>query len=143
MRHMPTLTELMTAFPIHVEEDTALPAAADLMKEHYCHHLPVMLAHEVVGLLTKSDLELARQPGHSLDDSDLTAGDLCQRDIPQVDLHIRLDVVLDMMSERDLDAVLVMRQGRLAGIFTAQDACSGFSKWLKKEYLPSDDPGVA
>lgn len=144
MRHMPTISELMTAFPMHVEEATPLAVADALMKEHRCHHLPVMLDHEVVGLLTHSDIELARQPGHAIDKSvDLTAGDLCHRDIPQVDLHIRLDVVLDMMIAEDYDALLIIRQDRLAGLLTAQDVCRGFSKWLKKEYLPTDDPGAA
>ncbi len=144
MRHMPTVTEMMTAFPLHVEEAVSLDDALHLMNEHRCHHLPVMNNHDVVGLLTLADIELARQPGHSARDiAELTVGDMCQRSVPEVDLHVRLDVVLDMMADDDLDAVLIMRHERLAGILTAQDACRGFAHWLKKEYLPDDDPSVA
>lgn len=144
MRHMPTVLELMKAFPVHVEEQTSLAEAATLMLENHCHHLPVMVEHEVVGLLTHADIELARQPGHAVEESsELAAGDLCHRDIPQIDLHTRLDVVLDMMTEGDHDALLIVRHERLAGLLTAQDACRGFSRWLKKEYLPTDDPGAA
>ncbi len=144
MRHMPTLTELMTAFPVHVDEETSLADASRQMEKHHCHHLPVMNHHEVVGLLSRTDLELARQPGHALSDvSELTAGDMCQRDLMRFDLHTRADVVLDRMLDDDLDAVLIMKRDRLAGIFTSQDAVRGFSRWLKKEYLPDDDPEIA
>ncbi|MCA6062025.1 CBS domain-containing protein [Thalassolituus marinus] len=144
MRHMPTLAEVMTAFPVHVDESLPLPQAAEVMAEHNCHHLPVMNGHEVVGLLTTEDLRLAQQPGHSVTElGELSAGDMCRRQLKQVDLHTRLDVVLLGMAEQGISAVLVMRQDKLAGILTSQDACRGFAHWLQKEYLPADDPGVA
>ena len=144
MRHMPTITELMTAFPAHVEETTTLADAAHVMEEHGCHHLPVMNHHEVTGLLSRADIELARRPGHPASElSELTALDMCRREIPAIDLHVRLDVVLDQMTREDFDAVLIMKRDRLAGIFTLEDAAEGFSAWLKKTYLPDDDPGCA
>ena len=144
MRHMPTVSEIMTAFPVHVDENTSLAEAADLMKEHDCHHLPVMAGHKVIGLLSSEDIKLACQPGHTAAEiTELIAGDMCQQQIKQVDLHTRLDVVLDGMAEQNVNAVLVLKQDRLAGILTSQDACRGFSKWLKKEYLPDDDPSIA
>ena len=68
---------------------------------------------------------------------------MCRRNVPVVDLHTRLDVVLDQMVSDDINAVLVMKKDRLAGIFTLHDAAEGFSKWLKKTYLPDDDPELA
>ena len=95
MRHMPLLSDVMTAFPLHVDEDLPLNQAAALMDEHHCHHLPVLNGHVVSGLLTSEDIKLALQPGHSARElTELTAGDLCRRQVPQVDLHTRLDVVL-------------------------------------------------
>jgi CBS domain-containing protein len=144
MRHMPTITELMTAFPAHVDENTSLAEAARVMEAHHCHHVPVMNHHEVTGLLAWADIELARSPGHPASDiSELTALDMCRREIPAIDLHTRLDVVLDQMVDDDFDAVLIMKGDRLAGIFTLEDAARGFSAWLKKTYLPTDDPGCA
>ena len=144
MRHMPTLTELMTAFPAHIDESASLEAASQQMDEHDCHHLPVMNHHDVVGLLSRSDIERACQPGHSVSDvRELKAGDMCDRELIRFDLHVRIDVVLDQMVDEGLEAVLIMKQERLAGIFTLHDAAEGFSKWLKKEYLPDDDPEIA
>ncbi|MAK91832.1 MAG: CBS domain-containing protein [Oceanospirillaceae bacterium] len=145
MRHMPVLAEVMTAFPVHVDEQMPLVKAAEVMREHGCHHLPVMDdANQVVGLLTTEELRLAETPGHSIEDAgELTAGDLCRRQLKQVDLHTRLDVVLMGMADQGINAVLVLKQDKLAGILTSQDACRAFALWLQKEYLPDDDPGVA
>lgn len=144
MRHMPTLTEVMTPFPQLVEETTSINAAIQLMAEKACNHLPVVLEHEVVGLLSTSDIKLAQMPGHrSTEFTELTVGDICRRSIYVVDLHVRLDEVLDQMAADTWDAAVVLKEGRLAGIFTSHDACRIFSRWLQKEYLPDEDPGVA
>ncbi len=144
MRHMPTLTEVMTPFPQLVEETTAVNDAIELMKEKNFNHLPVVMRHEVVGLLSTADIKLAQMPGHKHTEfTKLTVGDICRRRIYVVDLHTRLDEVLDCMSMHTWDAAIVLREGRLAGIFTSHDACKAFSTWLQKEYLPEDDPSVA
>ena len=66
MRHMPVLAEVMTAFPVHVDEQMPLVKAAEVMREHGCHHLPVMDdANQVVGLLTTEELRLAETPGRT------------------------------------------------------------------------------
>lgn len=144
MKHMPTLTEVMTAFPVHVNEETSLGQAAELMKQQQCHYLPVMSGHQTVGILGFEDIKLAQSPGHGLNESDgLTAGDLCQRRFAQVDLHTRLDVVLHAMADDGRDAVVVLKQERLAGILTSQDVCRYFAAWMHKEFFAEDDPGVA
>lgn len=144
MRHMPILTEVMTPFPQLVDESTSINDAIDLMAEKAFNHLPVVLEHEVVGLLSTADIKLAQMPGHRTTEfTKLTVGDICRRQIYLVDLHVRLDEVLDQMASEAWDAAIVLREGRLAGIFTSHDACRAFSHWLQKEYLPDDDPGVA
>jgi CBS domain-containing protein len=144
MRHMPTLTEVMTPFPLLVDEDTEINEAIRLMEEKQYNHLPVVVNHEVVGLLSTGDVKLAQMPGHrETEFTELTVGDICRRRIYLVDLHTRLDEVLDCMANEAWDAAVVLREGRLAGIFTCHDACRAFSAWLQKEYLPDDDPGVA
>ncbi len=144
MRHMPILTEVMTPFPQLVDESTLITDAMSLMAEKDYHHLPVMADHEVIGLLSTADIKLAQMPGHRKTEfTELTVGDICRRRIYLVDLHTRLDEVLDNMVAKSWDAAVVLKEGRLAGIFTSHDACRAFSNWLKKEYLPSNDPGVA
>jgi CBS domain-containing protein len=144
MRHMPTLTEVMTPFPHLVDESTTINDAIQLMAEKQFNHLPVVVNHEVVGLLSSADIKLAQMPGHrETEFTELTVGDICRRRIYLVDLHVRLDQVLDEIAAEAWDAAVVLREGRLAGIFTSHDACRAFSHWLQKEYLPDEDPGVA
>jgi CBS domain-containing protein len=144
MRHMPTLTEVMTPFPQLVDESTAISEAIHIMAEREFNHLPVVVDHQVVGLLSNADIKLAQMPGHRTTEfTELTVGDICRRRIYLVDLHLRLDEVLDQMATESWDAAIVLREGRLAGIFTSHDACRMFSRWLQKEYLPDDDPEVA
>lgn len=144
MRHMPTLTEVMTPFPYLVDELTTIDDAIKIMAEQHFNHLPVVVKHEVVGLLSTSDIKLAQMPGHRATEfTELTVGDICRRRIYLVDLHVRLDQVLDEIVLETWDAAIVLREGRLAGIFTSHDACRAFSQWLQKEYLPDDNPGAA
>lgn len=144
MRHMPTLTEVMTPFPQLVDETTAINEAIELMNDKGYNHLPVVTNHEVVGLLSTSDIKLAQMPGHRTTEfTELTVGDICRRRIYLVDLHTRLDEVLDCMTQEAWDAAVILKEGRLAGIFTCHDACRAFSIWLQKEYLPENDPSVA
>jgi CBS domain-containing protein len=144
MRHMPTLTEVMTPFPLLVDETTSINHAMILMAEKKCNHLPVVVKHEVVGLLSTGDIKLAQIPGHrETEFTELTVGDICRRRIYLVDLHTRLDQVLDSMAAEAWDAAIVLKEGRLAGIFTSDDACRAFSAFLRKEFLPDDNPGVA
>ena len=144
MRHMPTLTEVMTPFPHLIKESTSINDAIHLMAEKQFHHLPVVVDHEVVGLLSTTDIKLAQMPGHRTTEfTELSVGDICRRRIYLVDLHVRLDEVLENMAADSWEAAIVLREGRLAGIFTSQDACRVFFQWLRKEYLPSDDPGAA
>ena len=144
MRHMPTLAEVMTPFPQLVDESTSITDAIKLMNDKQYNHLPVVVKHEVVGLLSTADIKLAQTPGHKTTEfTELTVGDICRRSIYIVDLHTRLDEVLDNMTAKTWDAAVVLREGRLAGIFTCHDACRAFSVWLQKEYLPSNDPTVA
>lgn len=144
MRHMPTLVEVMTPFPYLVEESTTIYAAIELMKEKNCNHLPVVDKTEVVGLLSSTDIKLAQTPGHKETEfTKLTVGDICRRRVYLVDLHTRLDEVLGYMADHKLDAAVVLKSEKLAGIFTTYDACRHYSTFLQKKYLPGNDPSAA
>ena len=115
-----------------------------MMEEKQLHHIPVVEQHEVVGLLTGADIKLAQMPGHPTTEfTELSVGDICRRKVFLVDLHTRLDLVLDEMNGDHWESAVVLKNGHLAGVFTLHDACRAFSIWLKKEYLPSDNPGIA
>ncbi len=47
------------------------------------------------------------------------------------------------MAENRLDAALVVKKGRLAGIFTLTDACRCFAEHLRRRFPPDSDDEAA
>lgn len=143
MRHMPQMVAVMTPFPHHVDAGTPLGAALQMMAEHDIHHLPVLEHGDVIGIISERDLERAHPPGHPLRaETDLLVGDLCQRRPLFVDVADPLDRVLDAMTEKRLGSVLVLKEGELAGVFTASDACQLLAELLRDQFHPAP-PGTS
>jgi acetoin utilization protein AcuB len=141
MQHLPTLKSLMTPFPYAIDVDASLAQAHEMMTEHAIRHLPVTQEGQLVGVVTDRDIPLHTR-------SQLTQDDLRVRDVyvsePYVvDLNERLDTVLLQMATRHIGSALVVRRGRLAGIFTAIDACRGFGLYLCAHLPPTPDDEAA
>jgi len=108
------------------------------MSEHDIRHLPVMEADALVGIVTDRDIGLVESVvGQSGDVTSLVVRDVGIRDAYVVDLTAPLDRVLTEMAERHIDSALVVKNGRLAGIFTATDACERFGEFLRWVYAPA------
>lgn len=117
---LPHLKTAMTPFPYSIDVDATLAMARHMMTEHAFHHLPVTAGATIVGMLSSNTLERA-----------VTANDATTttvRDHYDSNAHIvsndePLHRVLAEMSKRVVDATIVTRHGRLAGVFTTVDAC--------------------
>jgi acetoin utilization protein AcuB len=138
---MPAIASVMTPFPWYVESDAPLARARELMAEHEIRHLPVKRGGALAGIVSAREIELV-ESGAADRRSELTVGDACASDAFVVELSARLDRVLLEMAERHLDAALVVRGGKLAGIFTVTDACRGFGEFLEATF-PDPEGGDA
>ncbi|MFT5593089.1 MAG: putative transcriptional regulator [Oceanicoccus sp.] len=144
MKRMPRIKDVMSAFPFSIADSASMNQARAMMKEHRVGHLPVKQADGTLSVLSKRELEKMALPGHSHTDFDeLIVADLCPENVYTVDLYTSLIEVLDYMSDAHADCVLVTRQGKLAGVFTASDACNSFSQALKDEFFPGGGDSVA
>jgi len=144
MKRMPRVKDVMTAFPFSIAESATMAQAKDMMKEHNVGHLPVKFADGRLSVLSKRELERTELPGHSHTDFDeLMVSDLCPSECYTVDLHTSLIEVLDYMCDHHLDSVLVTRHDKLAGLFTATDACHAYSESLKEAFFPGGGDSVA
>jgi acetoin utilization protein AcuB len=142
MRHMPQMVTVMTPFPHHIDADAPLSEALAMMEQHGIRHLPVFEKGDVVGVISERDLERAHIPGHPLrEETDLVVGDLCRRRPLFVDVGDPLDKVLTAMADKRLGSVLVLKEGELAGVFTATDACRLLASLLLEQYSPTP-PGT-
>ena len=137
MRHLPQMVSVMTPFPYHIDATAKLTAARTLMETHAIRHLPVFENGDIIGVISERDLERTHIPGHSLsEETELMAGDLCTHRPYFVDVADPLHAVLDAMAEKRLGSVLVLKEGELAGLFTAVDACRLLSKLLIENFGP-------
>ena len=137
MRHFPQMASVMTPFPYHIDATAKLADARLMMEEHSIRHLPVFAEGDIVGVISERDLERAHIPGHPLrEETELVVGDLCTHRPYFVDVADPLHLVLDAMAEKRLGSVLVLKEGELAGLFTAVDACRLLSKLLLENHGP-------
>lgn len=127
----------MTAFPYSINVDAAIGEARALMLEHRVHHLPVTRGNDLVGIVSDRDIKLLLGPElGSPDPKELTVEDAYVAHGYVVDLDTPLHEVLATMAELHIGATLVTHHGRLAGIFTATDACRVFAGYLKERFHP-------
>jgi acetoin utilization protein AcuB len=138
MKAIPPIKSVMTPFPHWIEADATLSRARALMAEHGIRHLPVMEHGKLVSVLSDRDLRGPGATGGSAA-SDLRVRDACSRGAYVVGLTEPLDRVLLHMAVHHLDAALVVKEGKLAGIFTSTDACLAFGKLLRALFPPGGD----
>lgn len=129
----------MTPFPWFIRTSDGIEQALELMREQDIRHLPVQHDGELVGIVTQRDIELAQTMSAGAGGRRLRVEDVCAFEPYVVDVGDRLDGVLVEMARRKIGSALVVKQGKLAGIFTATDACRAFGDFLRAMF--PDGPG--
>ena len=98
----------------------------------------------LAGLITDRDLRSALAvPMSRKIVSNLTVKDLYVPDAYIVDLNEPIENVLLTMAEKHIGSALVTRRGRLAGVFTAVDACRTFGKYIQETFPRPDGDEAA
>ncbi len=127
----------MTPFPYSVALEAPIGQARKLMLDNHVHHLPVTENGRLAGIITDRDIKLLLGPElGSPDPRELTVEDAYVAHSYIVDLETPLVDVLAAMLEHHLGAALVTGHGRLAGIFTAMDACRVLHDDLMSRWHP-------
>jgi CBS domain-containing protein len=144
MDHIPKVASVMTPFPYSIELDDSVRHARTLMVEHRFRHLPVMHGRALVGVLSDRDIKRALNPALGLPpEEELFVRDVYVSDPYVVDSRTPLDDVLDYMSAHQVGSALITMHGRLAGIFTATDACRLYCDHLRKLFPARSGENVA
>ena len=137
MKSIPPIKAMMTPFPHWIASDKPVTEAVRLMAEHGIRHLAIKDGSELVGVVTQRDIQNALTLSKSADH--LSIGKVCLRQAYVVELSEPLDRVLLGMADQHLDAALVVKDGKLAGIFTITDACRGFRDLLRSLFPSGGD----
>lgn len=117
------IADVMTPCPYKIEASKGVDEALKVMDLRSISHLPVVGGDEVIGVVSKKDLEVAK---HVCDSTSYcpTVGDICREDPYFVDSTTLLAEVTSAMAAKKTDYALVTdADGNFVGIFTTTDAC--------------------
>lgn len=120
----------MTTYPYQADADTLVSEAHKFMLETNIRHLPVTKGDRVLGLVTFSDLERARETNHGSDRIDQM-----MHASPYV-VHSKdsLAHVCQAMAKGKHDSAIVLNShDQIIGIFTTVDALQALSDLLNEE----------
>lgn len=131
-KHIPSLKSSMTPFPYTVDVKQRAEVALSMMEEHDIRHLPVTKNGELHGVISERDLSLIMSLTEDFGELfETTVGDICSSAPYVVELHTPLAEVLLEMAKRHIGSALVVRNAKLAGIFTTTDACRCFGELIQ------------
>jgi len=140
---MPSVGGVMTPFPYFVVLGDSVADARAIMDEHRLRHLPVKQGDEVVGLLSRRDLDRWVHPAAPASDLKrihveriMTAYPYC------VPWETPLAEVLEKMAETKIGTAVVTKGGRLAGILTLTDVCTLMAELLRDRFPESEPPAA-
>jgi acetoin utilization protein AcuB len=134
MERIPPIKAVMTPFPHSVEIDDSIETARKVMSANAIRHLAVTEEGRLVGVVSAREIELATGVR--------VVGDIKLAGAYVVELNERLDRVLLAMAKSHLGSALVVKRGKLVGIFTTSDACRIFGECLRNIF-PNDDDEAA
>jgi CBS domain-containing protein len=136
----PKLKNIMTPFPYSVDAEAPLDEAVEFMRAHKIRHLPVTAKGGLTSLVSDRDIKLVLGPDFAYPSGrELKVRDAMVKDCYIVDLATPLAAVLRHMAVNRIGSAVVTRRGKLAGVFTANDAVRAFADHL--ENLTAIDDG--
>ena len=134
MERIPPIKAVMTPFPHSVGIDDSVEMARQVMRAQGIRHLAVTEQGRLVGVISEREVELAANAG-LVRDAQMSGAYV-------VELTEPLDRVLIAMARSHLGSALVVKRGKLVGIFTTSDACRIFGECLRNLF-PNDDDEAA
>jgi CBS domain-containing protein len=121
----------MTPFALSVEIDDLVRVAEDIMIDNEVRHLAVTDSGVLVGVVSDRDIAFTSNTAESDLRDRLHVRDVCSLDVYSVERDEGLDCVLTEMAERHIGSAIVTDSGKIAGVFTATDACRSFAEFLR------------
>lgn len=131
MSDVPKLKNVMTPFPYAMEADAPIEQAIEFLRTHKIRHLPVTTKGELTSVVCDRDIKLLLGPDFAYPNTrDLKVRDAMVKDCYIVDLSTPLAAVVRHMAAERIGSAVVTRRGKLAGVFTTNDACRALADYL-------------
>ena len=112
-------------------ETTALEAARQMKARK--HGYAIIASHTGVpeGIVTEWDY-LSKVTAEDKNPSSVRLGDIMTHDLVSVDANVGLDQVAQLMTQKGIRRVLVMKDGRVIGVITAAVMLSRLKEYVDK-----------
>jgi acetoin utilization protein AcuB len=127
---IPRIHEYMTPTPLTIGADQPLSRAHEMMREHGIRHLPVLVGGKLEGIVSDRDLSLV-ETLRDVDPAMVTVEEAMSPVVYTVEVDAPLDEVAAHMAEHKLGSAIVLRAGKLAGVFTAVDGLRALAEVLQ------------
>jgi acetoin utilization protein AcuB len=132
---MPSVGAAMTPFPFAVGPDASVLEVEHMMNAHRIRHVPVQEDGRVLGVVSERELhQLVHAALPVADKARLRIRHLLRHDPYVVEMTTPLDEVSDEMAKRHVGSAVVVRHGKLAGIFSTVDACQLLAEFLRDRF---------
>ncbi|MEY8463379.1 CBS domain-containing protein [Streptococcus merionis] len=126
--------DFMTKKVIYVSPDTTVSAAADLMREHHIHRLPVIESDKLVGLVTEGTIaEASPSKATSLSIYEMNyllnktkVGQIMIKQVITVSKLASLEDAVDLMLRHSIGVLPVVDNDVISGIITDKDVFKAF-----------------
>lgn len=115
------IRDVMARQPHTIGSDQTLEVAHRMMLKYGIRHLPVLANAQLVGILSQRDLYFLETIAGVELSKDLVE-DAMSPDTYTVDPNASVALVASMMVRRKLGSAVVVEDGHVVGIFTANDA---------------------
>jgi acetoin utilization protein AcuB len=133
--HMPSVGVAMTPFPYAVGPDASVLDVEHMMNTHRIRHVPVQEDGRVLGVVSERDLHhLVHAALPEADKARLRIRHLLRQEPYVVEMNAPLDEVAAELEKRHIGSAVVLRHGRLAGIFSTMDACRLLAEFLRDRF---------
>lgn len=142
LKHPLDVVKIMTPFPHTIDSSADLAEAGGMMLEHDISFLPVVEAQNLVGILTRRDIDLATSLLSEEQRAGLRVRDLCRFDPYIVETHERAATVIAHMCEHNLSSALVVKHGRVVGIVTCSNVYELLLRYMQGKSGSDNIPDI-
>lgn len=134
----PSVAAYTPRAPYSVGPKEPLGNARRLMEKYAIHELPVRAEGKLVGLLSARDLRLLWSRPQTPPES-LAVEQAMSTEPYAVASSTSLDEVVRVMLEKDVDAAVVLEEGRIVGVFTSRNAMEALLDVLEPKRTRTDE----
>ena len=122
------VSQIMSTELISLNLTNELADAVMIFKQHNIHHIPVVSGEEIIGLVSKTDIDRISFVDTYQEDTAntavytaLTLDQVMTRNLETINTDDQIKTAAEILAEGNFHALPVLENGKLAGIVTSTD----------------------